>query len=229
MARVRKYKHRLSTVQIAELEKQNFSWKPLEEKWHQGFSELKQFIEKYGHLEVPITYKTKDGLNLGTWIRTQKANWNSLPKDRADLLEQLGFDPRTDKRWDIGFDHLSAYFEKETNCRVNQHYKTECGFGLGQWVSDQRKAKKKGKLEPKKIHLLNNIGFTWDAYEENWQQGYRYLKQFFEDNGHTDVPYGFKTKDGFALAEWVRTQRRYKTKILNERRILLQSVGFNFD
>ena len=35
-------------------------------------------------------------------------------------------------------------------------------------------------LSEERIQLLNNIGFRWDALEEEWQEKYQQLKQYIE-------------------------------------------------
>ena len=43
-------------------------------------------------------------------------------------------------------------------------------------------------LTEERIQLLKNVGFCWDAQDENWMEHYEKLKRFWEINGHLDVP-----------------------------------------
>ena len=58
-----------------------------------------------------------------------------------------------------GFDHLTAFQEREGHCRVAQAYKAEDGFRLGQWVANRRR--KRDKLSPEHKARLYDLGFEW--------------------------------------------------------------------
>ena len=59
-----------------------------------------KYYEYHGNLEVPFKFKTNNSfeytesgeINLGTWIRTQKQNYQKkvLPEEQIILLEKIG-------------------------------------------------------------------------------------------------------------------------------------------
>ena len=97
---------------------------------------------------------------------------------------------------------------------------------LGQWVSTQRKRKSEGMLSDERIHLLDDIGFVWDQFEQEWQENYRHLKQYADANGNTSVAH-----DHPMLGNWISLQRTVrKTGKLSSKRIqLLDEIGFIWD
>ena len=51
-----------------------------------------------------------------------------------------------------------------------------------------------------------------------------HLKKFSEREGHCQVPYSYKTEDGYRLGPWVTRQRRSKNKIDSNRRQRLEAL-----
>ena len=70
------------------------------------------------------------------------------------------------------------------------------------------------------------MGFDWDYFKTQWEEGFLYLKNFVLEEGHAIVPRSHKTKDGFKLGNWVSSQRNNKKKIKPERKSKLDSLGF---
>ena len=52
--------------------------------------------------------------------------------------------------------------EANSHTTVSQSFKTEDGFALGAWVSNQRQKKKKGSMSQEKINRLNELYFVWE-------------------------------------------------------------------
>ena len=103
--------------------------------------------------------------------------------------------------------------------------KTEDGFNLGNWVSNQRQ--KKDTLSENYVVKLNKLNFVWDPLKEDWEERYECLRKYFEENGHSRVPQKYKTEDGINLGLWVSKQREKKDILPEEQ--LAKLNKFNFD
>jgi superfamily II DNA or RNA helicase len=212
----RRKKEILTPDQIKGLEAlPGWSWNPHLDNWEEGFLSLTQFVEQNGHARVPNRFKTDEGFNLGLWaiaLRRSK-KYNKLCSDLIMKLETLphwSWDVQIDD-WEEGFLSLTQFVEQEGHSRVPKVFKTEEGFKLGEWVSGQRKQKKKNKLNPDRIKRLEALSkWSWNMFSDSWETGFTNLIQFIEQNGHARVPGRFKSEDGFNLGKWVSSLRKRK-------------------
>ena len=186
-----------------------WSWDVFSDKWEEGFSHLKEFSERQGHCRVSSTYTTDDFYRLGQWVTIQRSCKDEINTDRRRRLEALpGWSwNAVDDKWEEGFAHLKDFSEREQHCRVPKGHKTQIGYPLGNWVGTQRLVTK----DPDRRKRLEALpGWSWDPYSDQWEEGFHYLKKFSEREGHCQVPYSYKTEDGYRLGPWVTRQRRSK-------------------
>jgi len=220
----RNNKDSLSKEKIGRLNDLGFIWDPLETDWEEGYSHLEKFYEANGHSRVNIRHKTKEGFQLGSWVSHRRRYKNSLSQERIDRLNGLGFvwNPlETDK--EEGYSHLEKFYEENGHSRVHHMHKTEDGFALGKWVSNRRR--NRNSLSKERIDRLNDLGFIWNPFETDWEEGYSHLEKFYESNGHSRVPYNQKTEDEFLLGRWNDRQRRKKDSLSHERIKRLNGLG----
>ena len=139
---------------------------------------------------------------------------------RTRLVEQ------TTSSWMFWYGLLQEYVKKTGSARVPQGFKTKDGFGLGIWVSTQRKAKDSLSAERRSLLESSCKDWTWDLFADQWYERFEYLQEYAKKNGSARVPATFKTKDdGFRLGQWVSTQRKAKDSLSDERRSLLESLN----
>jgi superfamily II DNA or RNA helicase len=136
----RRKKESLTSEQVRLLESvDGWTWEPVD-RWDEAFAKLFQYAETTGSTSVPGGFKTADGFNLGAWVTAQRGSKASLSNKQRKLLESCNgwsWDPIADQ-WDEAFQRLKQYVETHGSAFVPQRFKTEDGFSLGSWVSNQR-------------------------------------------------------------------------------------------
>jgi hypothetical protein len=147
--------------------------------------------------------QSRDGRNRGRGPRFRKplCSTGRLGPERAARLEALAgwsWTPKADS-WERNFALLEAFAARERHSRVPS--KTTA---LGQWVSVQRGAFRKGQLPAEKIERLEALpGWSWNVISEQWESSFQLLQAFAKREGHARVP-----PNTTALGRWVSTQRQ---------------------
>ena len=192
-----------------------------EAAWEEGFSHLKDFVEREGHCLAPQTYRDEDGFRLGYWVRTQRAyqGRGQLSEERRQRLEALlgwVWDTR-EATWEEGFARLRSFQEREGHTRVPGRYRDDDGFHLGHWVNNQRS--RRAQYSKERLRRLEAVpGWVWDAREVAWEEAYARLRLFAEREGHSRVPKDYQDEDGFSLGAWTARQRQHRGRLPAERR-----------
>jgi hypothetical protein len=163
------------------------------------------------------------------------AKAGTLADERRVRLDALGFvwDPH-EADWEIGYAHLVAYLTKHGHTRVPYLGKKskDGSYPLGRWVSKQRLSSNAGTLAVKRREQLDALGFMWDPFDADWEEGYAHLAAYHAKHGHTRVPQLAMSVDGtYRLFRWVAHQR-YTAKAATlslEHRARLDTLGFAWD
>jgi len=218
----------LSTEQKARLDALGFNWDPHTNRWEEGFKHLQVFVQEHKHCLVTIGYRSPDGYKLGKWVGKQRQLRDKLLVERKGRLDTLGFDwDPLATGWEEGFGRLKSFFEEHKHCRVPTDYIAPNGFPLGAWIRGQRQSR--DKLSAERKGRLDELGFVWDPYEADWEEGVRYLKMYKEREGHCRVPISHE-ENGFRLGQWVSVQRHNKRRGDTAlRRQRLDELGFVWD
>jgi hypothetical protein len=209
-----------------------WTWTPFSTAWEKGYLYLKDFSEQEGSVSGLRNYKTPDGFPLGSWVGTQRRNKNTMLEERRELLEALpgwSWEVFSD-RWKEWFHYLGEFVDHEEHAKVPSGFKTEDGSSLGQWVSDQRK--KINNISPELKVLLETLpGWSWDVIpEQQWDEGFRHIKDFSEREGHAKPSSDYKSTDGYSVGSWVRNQRNKKENMSPERKAKLEGLpGWSWD
>ncbi len=232
-----------------------------EEEWEKRYELAKAYYKHYGNLEVPSEFKTINGYDsdekgvlLGSWISHQRNSFkeNRMSEKRIELLKQIGmrFEIKDkEEEWNKNYELAKAYYEHYHNLEVPYDFKTkngydsdEKGIALGSWISQQRRVFKKNKISEERIKLLKQIGMRFETRDkkEEWNKKYELAKAYYEHYHNLEVPYDFKTKNGYdsdekgiALGSWIYRQRKAyqgqdKCKITEEQIELLNQIGIKW-
>jgi hypothetical protein len=255
--RARKAESKLSEDRIARLDALGFAWRVYstgaqpqsealetnDDVWEQMLAALETYRNEHRDCKVPAQWPPNP--KLANWVSKQRQFKKSgkLKPERVAALEKIGFEwilgrgsvrpllPRignaltATQAWEEMFLALQQYKQQHENCLVPQRWKEN--HKLADWVSEQRMAYNKGRLDAERTRRLEELGFDWDPNNTHWEKYYWQLVEFKKEHGNTNVPQ--RSGKYAALGTWVRNQRaakRYNRPIMAERAKRLDEIGF---
>ena len=107
--------------------------------------------------------------------------------ERTSKLDSIEFvwNRNPDVRWEIMFEELRKFKDREGHCNVP--YKYSDNPKLGQWVMNQQA--NRSKISKERASKLDSIGFTWDRNPDvKWEIMFEELRKFKDSEGHCNVP-----------------------------------------
>ena len=174
-------KGKLNSTQIARLDELGFDWSPQhggvssdDEGWEKMLEALRTFKNEHGHCRVPAQWSGNP--KLANWVATQRQfkKHGELKAERIAALDGIGFEWILERRgtlpllnqrgnmltaaqaWDAMFLALQQYKQAHGNCLVPQRWKEN--RKLADWVSEQRMAYNKGRLDAERTRRLEGVG-----------------------------------------------------------------------
>ncbi|OSC23266.1 hypothetical protein B8W67_19895 [Mycolicibacillus koreensis] len=199
--------------QVEQLEQiPGWAWNP-RDSWDEGISELRRFVDRYGHARVPTGWESSSGFPLGQWAahRRRYHRRGKLSPQRVAEIESL---PRwtwnaLDSRWDDVINEIRAFVEEHWHACVPRSHTLPNGYRLGERVAQLREMHRVGKLAEERVKQLEEFpGWVWDSADTWWPAGYAEMLQYVAEHGHAKVPERWKSPRGFALGRWVTEFRR---------------------
>jgi hypothetical protein len=124
-------------------------------RWEQRFAELKDFKNKFGHLEIPndSTYGP-----LRNWRQRQvdRKNTNKLPEHQEQRLSSLGmFQWDAEIRWERQYRSLITFYNEHKHLKIPKEGRYS---SLWHWLKFQKRLNFKGTLEKNRKDLLVTMG-----------------------------------------------------------------------
>jgi len=161
-----------------------------DKEWKKMYSLAKIYYEKYKTLDIPVDFRTKDGVtydeegsSVGSWIYKQQSYYNSnlLTDERKMKLEQLGMNNENshEGKWEKMYNLAKNYYLKHLHLKVKIGFKTTDGYtydengeSLGNWISTQKTNYKSGKLSQIRIEKLQLIGIVFEPSKNKEKNQY---------------------------------------------------------
>lgn len=209
-------------------------WHADELNWNRAFEYAKEFYEEYGHLRIEKDYYVED-FNLGLWIQSQRRlkikSATEMTLQKVARLDSIGmiWDVK-DYVWETNVSLSRQYFEQNGDLLIPQDYVVQ-GVNLGSWIGNLSNSKKgSGSIEltEERISVMESMGMIWDVNEYLWEQHYLLAKEFYEENGHLNIPRNYSVGK-WNVGYWLKNQKKAdKKKTLREdRKEKLVKIGFN--
>jgi hypothetical protein len=201
---------------------------PSPQVWTAMLEQLREFRNKYGHGNVPITYS--ENKLLGRWLARQREKWRKgkLTQTKVADLEMLGVerDPLFAAKEEV-FASLEAFNRDHGHCNVPESHPVL--YRLGAWLTRKRIEKRRGKLDKGTVRRLESLGIEWDPWEAAWETQFMAIRRFLDEHGHDEIP--MTTPANISLATWAAGQRARKRQgtLEPERERRLHGIGFSWN
>jgi len=213
-------------------------------EWWQKLSWLHEYIAAKGCLPTQKTVWTHpDGgeWRIGAWINTQRQarKKGKLPEDRVRQLEAVpGWFWEDESKenmaamqpWSAWLEVLREYVAAEEDLPKAKTVWTRpdgSEWKIGQWIGNQRQARKKGKLPEDRVRQLEAVpGWFWE--DESWVAWLEVLRECVAAEGCLPTQKVWTRPDGseWKISQWIIIQRhtRKKGKLSDDRARLLEAV-----
>lgn len=180
--------------------------------WEQNYSAAVRYHCVHGHLNVPADYVDPNGIRLGAWlnsVRSGKKGQNrraELTAEQTARLDALGMNwaGKYDAAWETAYAEACKYQKEHGHLNVPSTYVTDNGIRLGRWIRKQREVYKINLNDIRK-KKLDALGMIWQP-EDPWNAKFRLVHQYYEINGHTNMPADYVV-EGVWLGRWLAEQK----------------------
>ncbi len=231
----------LSKERIGKLDSIGMIWESRKDtSWKRYYGAAKDYYYKNGNLDVAAIYKTKNGVNLGSWLarlrlyRKNGIRSDFLTAERISELDKIGMVWSVNESvWDRNYGAAKTYYVENGDLDVPLNYVSDDGTRLGLWIRNLRNSRKNGnngyRLTLRKIADLNDIGMIWETKSVRaWERGYAHAENFYNEYGNLGVVSTYVADDGYRLGAWICDQRSKKTSLSKERVERLERIGMSW-
>ena len=155
---------------------------------------------------------------------------SSVGSEFSDALRTFIVEQSTES-WEFMLGLMFYYEQEHGHFNPPQSYITDDGYQLGKWATLQRQLNKRGNIAVNRKERLDALGFVWDPLIEQWEEGFRELCRYHQENGSCDVSDEFTTESGFKLGAWIQRQRssHKRGQLFTDRSQRLDALGFLWD
>jgi superfamily II DNA or RNA helicase len=199
-----------------------FDWDPRKNRWQHQYERLKQYRATDGHCCPSRGGEDKE---LATWVFEQRSDFASgrLSEERKQKLNEIGFvfDVR-EAAWLEQYYQLRSFYQRYGHVDVPESFDAN----LVSWIRIQRMKYNKGKLEKRKVEMLNELGFSWDPRRNAWETGFARLQERLASGcSVTELGAGHDED-----SRWITKQRaKFRGGTLDEDKVKrLESLGISW-
>ena len=223
---------KLTTQQIAQLEKLGIDWDPQQNAWEQQLEAARAFREEHGHLLV----RPSQNPRLSAWLTDQRearvgGRLTDARRTALDALDMVW--SVADEEWQRAAALAQNYHAQHGDLLIPSRYVVgDPSFNLGKWLAGQRAKHRDGKLAAYQVELLERLGIDWDPLHTAWQQGLCAARVYHTANGHLRAPRTARIGDPpYPLGSWLHTVRKDRRagKLAPERAAALDELGIVWD
>lgn len=135
--------------------------------------------------------------------------------------------------WLSGYSALRTWVQDHGHAAVPRDMTVPVGadgdlYGLGGWVSEQRRAFKAGTLKPWRADLLNEVGMIWSVSDAAFWKNLSAARAYHAVHGSLATPKG-AVVDGVAVGQWLANLRKpgglgANTERAEQRREALEAI-----
>lgn len=201
------YHGTLTAERIEKLNRIGMNWGSRYETYWDNLCQIaEKYYNEYGHLRVPVTYVTEEGIQLGRWLHRQISNREGLSEEKIRRLEAMGIEWTS--KWDSRYRVAADFLKKNPHYELSQA--TVIGdFWVGKWLVQQLRGLENGTLSPDKAEkiriLARETGITSKTQaQRNWQRQFEEAEALTLRLGQyqtwQDTPQTRKCR------RWIRTQ-----------------------
>ncbi|MFB8020795.1 Helicase associated domain protein [Streptomyces rubiginosohelvolus] len=113
--------------------------------------------------------------------------------------------------WLTGYNTLRGWVQEHGHARVPSDATVKSGdgdtYGLGTWVSEQRRAFKAGTLKAWRVDLLNEVGMVWSVGDAGFWKNLGAARSYYAVHSTLACPRN-AVWDGVPLGQWISNLRR---------------------
>lgn len=128
--------------------------------WDRNFAVLKEYQKEYHTLDLSQDVVYQD-VWVGKWLSLQKKAHEdgTLSAEHTAALESIGYDwmNRSERQWQERYREASDYYQEHGKLPADSERAS-----LRRWLQKQDARHSKGKLKPRQIILLEEMGMRWN-------------------------------------------------------------------
>lgn len=184
----------------------------LQKKWQENYVKLREFMKTKGKTSFNRLSQDQEEVALCSWVLTQRKFYKNgtLENSRIQALERLpgwSWKPFEDL-WQKNYDKLEKFVLTTGHARPSQRSPAQAEREISLWVINQRRKYRARKLSSMRIVALERLShWSWDPFEEIWQEKYYELKIFLKASyGIMPSQYSPNQVEK-TLGQWVNKQR----------------------